>query len=491
MGCYVCHNTLFLFVIDVGCITWLGFGIKCDMENFSLKNLKNKVVHFVGIGGISMSALALMLKRNGVTVQGSNECENDEVKRLQKRGVKVFVGHSKQHLQNVDAVVYSSAIGDDNEELVYARECGILILKRAELLGLIASGYKYVISVAGSHGKTTASAMIAEMFIKVGLKPTVHLGGVLNSLNTNCVIGNKRYFITESCEYKDNYLHLKPDMSIILNIDADHLDYFKTLDGVKESFFKFANNTKVGGVNVVCADDENSKELLSLENVLTFGFDKNANIRAVKVREYKPCYYSFDVCFSGYRLGNVKLNIMGRHNVYNALAVIMVAIAFEIDFCDAKKAIENFSGVKRRCQKICERKGVSIFHDYAHHPKQIDEMVKLGKRMVAKNGGRVIVVFEPHTYSRTKFLIDEFSRSLAGADRVFLLPVYSARENPVMGYDSLKLADETKKHNACVEYLESYDDAFRRVCEDARKGDVVLILGAGTIVGLADMFLIE
>ena len=463
--------------------------IKCNMENFNLKNLKGKLVQFVGIGGISMSALALMLRRHGIGVQGSDESENDEVKKLKKRGVVVFDFHSKENLKNVDVVVFSSAIDDQNEELVFAREQGLMILKRSELLGVIASGYKYVVSIAGSHGKTTASAMIAEMMMKAALKPTVHIGGVLNSINSNHKIGNKKYFVTESCEYKDNFLNLRADVSVILNVDADHLDYFKTLDGVKDSFFKFAKNTKSGGINVVCADDVNSKELAGLENTITFGFDKLANVRARNVKEYKPCYFSFDVYFSGCKLGNIKLNVIGRHNVYNALAAIVVAIAFGIDFCDAKESIENFSGVKRRCQRLGEDDGVRVFHDYAHHPKQIEEMLKVGRGLIKKSGGRLIVVFEPHTYSRTKFLLEEFSKSLAVADEVLLLPVYAAREHPTEGYDSLKLADETKKYNKNVWCLDDYQEAFFKIKQSSKQGDVVMILGAGTIEKLADKFL--
>lgn len=458
------------------------------MENFSLKWLKRKVVHFIGIGGISMSALALMLKANGVFVQGSDETENDEVKKLKKKGVNVFVGHKKSNLKNVDAVVYTSAICDDNEELVEAKKRKLVIIKRSELLGMVAENYKIVISVAGSHGKTTAAAMIAEMMIDAGLKPTVHIGGVVNSLKSNHLIGSKKFFVTESCEYKDNYLFLSPDISVILNIDGDHLDYFGSVDGVKKSFLKFASLTKQGGVNVACADNENSKEILKLENTVSFGLDESADVYAKNIKEYKACHYSFDVFFSGCRLGNIRLDIIGRHNVYNALATIVVGIALGVEFCEIKKSIEKFSGVKRRCQKISCKGGVLVYHDYAHHPKQIESMLKVANTMAGRVNGKVIAVFEPHTYSRTKFLINEFSRSFVSANHVIFAPVYSARELPVMGYDSLKLAAETKKFNKNVEYLETYKEIFVRVKELARPNDVVMILGAGTIDKLADMF---
>lgn len=458
------------------------------MENFDLRFLKDKKVHFIGVGGISMSSLALMLKANRVYVQGSDEVENAEVKRLKSRGVKVFIGHKKSNLDGADVVVYSSAITDDNEELLEAKNRKLLIVKRAELLGMIASFYKTVVSVAGSHGKTTATAMISEILINAGLKPTLHIGGVVNSIKSNHKIGNKKIFVTESCEYKDNFLFINPDISVVLNVDADHLDYFGSLDGVKKSFGKFLKNTKKGGVNIICKDDENLKDFLTNDNVVTFGFDKTADIHAVNVKEYKPCYYSFDVVFFKYKLGNVKLNIIGKHNVLNALASILVGLTLAVDFCDIKKSIENFSGVERRCQKIAEINGATIYHDYAHHPVQIESMMRVAKELTKKNGGKIIAVFEPHTYSRTKFLLEEFAKSFEPADYVIFAPVYSARELPIQGYDSLKLTDETRKYNSNVECIETFSEIKKRVIELADKNDVVLILGAGTIEKLAKMF---
>ena len=458
------------------------------MENFNLKDLKNKKVHFVGIGGISMSCLAMMLKANKIYVQGSDETENAEVKKLQKKGIKIFVGHNEKNVDGMDVVVYSSAITNDNEELVCARRKGLLIIKRAELLGMVASGYKTVVSVAGSHGKTTATAMISEMLLKNDFKPTLHIGGVLNSIHSNHKIGNKKIFVTESCEYKDNFLFLKPDISVVLNVDADHLDYFGNLEGVKNSFLKFAKNTKEGGINIVSFDDKNSSEIANLENSITFGFDKKANVYACKIKEYKPCHYSFDVVFSRFNLGNIKLNILGKHNIFNALACVLVGLALQIDFCDIKDAIENFSGVERRCQLISSKNDILIYHDYAHHPKQIENMLEVSKNIVKKTRGKVIVVFEPHTYSRTKALINEFAKSFETADHVIFAPVYSARELPSAGFDSLKLANETKKRNKNVEHIETFKDIKSRVLSLAKKGDVVMILGAGTIEKLAKMF---
>lgn len=456
------------------------------MENVKLCDLKNKRFHFVGIGGISMSALAWVLMSKGIFVQGSDLSKNDEVKKLESAGVEVFDSHKKENVESANVVVFTSAIDDQNPELVEARNRGLILLKRAELLSMIASENKNVIAVSGSHGKTTTTAMIAEVFEEAGFEPSYQIGGVLCSSNSNFKIGKDNYFIVEACEYKDNFLFLKPDTAVVLNVDSDHLDYFKSLDGVKESFKKFVSKVKSHENVFVCADDKNSNEMIS--EASTFGTLKKSDFCAINIKEYKPCYFSFDVLFKGFKLGNVKLNILGQHNVFNALAVVAVCMSHSIRFEVIKNALENFSGVRRRCELVAEVAGVKIFHDYAHHPKQIEKMVAVGKKLVKKTKGKVVVVFEPHTYSRTKFLIDEFVDALIQADHVLIAPVYSARELPEMGYDSLKLANDCKEKNRMVEHIETYEDIKKRVDEIVGMGDVVLILGAGTIEKLARMW---
>lgn len=458
------------------------------MKELNFNDLKNKKFHFIGIGGISMSGLAFMLAFNKVYVQGSDLSRNQETQKLEKQGVKVFYEHKKENIKNVDIVVYTSAIKEDNEELVEARVDNKIILKRAELLGLIASLYKYVIAISGSHGKTTATAMIAEILMQAKKNPTIHIGGKLNSISSSYKVGGNEFFITEACEYKDNFLYIKPDIAVVLNISADHLDYFKTLEGVKKSFYKFAGSVKKGGISIVSYDDLNLKSLINKDYCATFGLDKSADIYASKIKEYRPGYYSFDVRFSKYKLGNIKLNILGKHNIYNALVSVLISICLGIDFEDTKLALENFSGVERRCQFIKETNGIKIYHDYAHHPEQIEKMIQVGRELVFKNQGRVIVVFEPHTYSRTKFLIEEFVQSFKSADVVIFAPVYSARENQREGFDSLKLLNEVKDFGINAFYFESFDEIKNEVLKISKQNDVVLLLGAGTIEKLAKMF---
>ena len=457
----------------------------CVIKN--IRDLKNKKIHFIGIGGISMSAMAQILKSNKIYVQGSDLSESDEVKILRKKGITIFNNHSENNMSNIDVVVYTSAIKEDNTELRFAIEHNLIILKRAELLGLISKEYKNVIAIAGSHGKTTATAMISEIFVNAGLKPTIHIGGKNNLIKSNYKIGNKKYFITEACEYKDNYLYLKPDVAVILNIDSDHLDYFKTLDGVKNSFKNFANLTTDGGVVFSCLDDVNSDFLRYYDNNSTFGItSKKAEIKATKIKEFAPGRFSFNVIFCGYNLGKIKLNIFGKHNIYNALASILVGLTFDIDFSIIKYTLENFSGVSRRTEYIGQINSANVFHDYAHHPKQIEKMIEMGRELIS-NKGKLYVVFEPHTFSRTKYLIDDFALSLSKSDEIYLAPVYSAREDESEGSSSNELKNVIKKHNKNIQIFSDYFEILNTLNRFVMADDIVLILGAGTIEELARM----
>ena len=458
------------------------------MEKLNLKELKNKKFHFIGIGGISMSALAFILNSNGFFVQGSDEVNGEEVKKLTAKNIKVFIGHHEENVLGADVVVVSSAIHEDNPEYRFAVRNGLMVIGRAALLGAIAESYKNVIAIAGSHGKTTATAMIGEMFIQAGMNPTLHLGGVLKSLGSNCLIGEREYFITENCEYKDNFLYVEPDISVVLNIDKDHLDYFGDLNGVKSSFCKYIKNTKSGGINVICGDDRNSKCLFGLDNSIKFGFGSKNQVYAKSIKEYRAGYYSFDVIFEKCHLGNIKLNVVGKHNILNALACVCVGVVSGIDFEIIKRAIENFSGVKRRCEVVGKVNGAVVFHDYAHHPKQIEKMIAVAKSCKDKKG-KVIVVFEPHTYSRTKYLLKNFAKSFSGADMVILAPVYSAREKESDGLGSKDLLLETKKHVKISVEIDAYKDIAKVIKQVSIKGDIVMVLGAGTIEKLPKLMI--
>jgi len=457
------------------------------MKNYKINDFINKRFHFIGIGGISMSALAQMLKKRKIYVQGSDLADNDEVKILRKKGIKVYNNHSADNLKNIDIIVYSSSIHCDNEELIFAQKNNLIILKRAELLGMIAEEYKTVIAIAGSHGKTTATAMISEMFILAGLKPTVHIGGRDNLIKSNYKIGNKKFFITEACEYMDNYHYIKPDVAVVLNIDEDHLDYFNNLETLKLSFEKFSKNVNSGGVVVCNYDDVNAENIRSYKNSISFGLNKKCDIFASNLKEFEPCKFSFNVYFCGAKLGKIKLNIFGKHNVYNALVCILIGLIFEIDFSIIKKSIENFSGTERRCQRVKDINGGVVIHDYAHHPKQIEKMIEIAIDYVKQSKGKIYTIFEPHTYSRTKMLFNEFSKCFKGSDYVYLLPVYSAREDESLGYNTLKLFDGVKSYNKNVEYFENYENVKNKLNCNFKKCDIALILGAGSIEKLSKL----
>jgi len=449
------------------------------MKKISINDLKNKTVHFIGIGGISMSALAQMLFAKNIKVQGSDESNNKEIEKLKKLGIKIFNKHQKDNVFDVDIIVYSSAINESNPEFIYAKEQRLLILKRAELLAIIASNYKTIISVAGSHGKTTTTALISEIFLNANLNPTLHLGGVLNKVKSNYRIGGNEIFITESCEYKDNFLYLKPDISVILNIDADHLDYFKNIENIKKSFYKFSRNTKQGGVNLICADDDNSQILSKSAKNIKFGLN-NGDFYVKNAKILKNAEYSFDVYFKKNPLGNIKMSLCGKHNIYNILAAVGVGLVYGIDFDIIKSTIESFSGVERRFQYICDINNAKIFHDYAHHPSQIKSVIEIAKSLVSQKG-RIFVFYEPHTYSRTKFLIDDFVKSFIGADYLYLLPAYSAREKESEGFDSDILCAKTKDIKINSKYILTYNEILSEINSKTRGGDIVLILGAGSI----------
>ena len=407
-----------------------------------------------------MSALAQLLFEKGYYVQGSDRHISSNVKNLTKRGVNVFIGHDKNNVGDCNIIVYNYAIQDNNPELVFAKENNLMIMSRAELLGIFASNYKNVIAISGAHGKTTTTAMISEIFLEAKLNPTIHMGGILNKINNNCLLGDDTLFITEACEYKDSFLSLKSSVGVILNIANEHLDYFKNFDNIKKSFGKFASNSEIA----IC---ENS---LKIDNSITFGVGgryKAGNI------VFGKKYTRFEVIKDGEKYFNVMLKAYGRHNVNNALASIAVADIFKIDKKVIKRALRNFGGVKRRFEVI--KNSPFIIHDYAHHPDEIKSVIKSLKEIYK---GKITVVFQPHTYTRTKKLMSEFVESLSLADRVLIYKTYSAREkydkrgSARYLYDKLNVAGVKSKYYLSMKTLAS-DIKYKKGC--------TLVLGAGNI----------
>ena len=430
-------------------------------------------IYFIGIGGISLSALAMLCLSEGISVSGSDRESNSITEHLSRLGIKIFVGHNAKNINNVDLVVYSSAISDDNEELVYAREKGIENMERAEFLGMVSSGYQKVIAIGGVHGKTTTTGMMASVFMQAGLNPTVHIGGESKNFGSNIKIGGKEYFITEACEYRESFLKLKPDTAIILNIEEDHPDYYKNLQMILNAFDNFALNSK----NVVIG--ERYKSLISNKNVTTFSLSGNSNYYVTNIVCLKNGT-AFSVIKNGKYYARVFIKLFGRHNVYNALSVIAVSEYYGISKKDIIDGLYNFNGIKRRFEYWGKKGKSVIFHDYAHHPTEIISTIKTAKEYFNKP---IICFFQPHTYSRTKRLFSDFVSSFCMCEKIYILPTYPAREKSCDGYSGLYLAKNIIKKGDNCEYVKKFESASK-IINSTSKDAVVLILGAGDIYKL-------
>lgn len=447
-----------------------------------------KKVHFVGVCGVSLSALAVLAKDLGAEVSGS-DLLGDERKAawLRERGIKVFVGHSWVNAVGADIIVFSSAIGEDNPELVYAKKIGIRILKRAEFLGEIADGYEIVIAIAGSHGKTTTTAMLAKILIDYGLNPTVHIGGEYSFIGGNVRIGGRKIFVTEACEYKNNFLFLSPTISVVLNVEPDHLDFFKSFDRVKSGFYHFIKNTSNKGLAVINADD---KDIVCpiLKNRLTFSLENKGDICAVNLELNDDGTYSFDYLIDGWIGGKIKLSVCGRHNVFNALAAMLVAESLGVPFEKISKSLSEFNGVDRRFQLVGKINGANIIIDYAHHPTEIKASIETAKTWTK---GKVVAIFQPHTYTRTQAFFNEFVSSLSCADKSAIFKIYPAREPEILGvtHCALARAGQAEGLDCCA--LDDYGALVSYILGVAEAGDTVLLLGAGDFVKVVDELMFD
>ena len=443
-----------------------------------------KKIHIIGIGGISLSGIALILKSLGKEVTGTDRHLSMTTKSLENKGIKVVKDFCEEFVKQADLVVYTSAITEKDDDFNFAKKYNKKTMSRAELLGELTKDF-YTISIAGSHGKTTATALIGYIFSCANKNPTIHAGGIMNNTNSSVVVGQGKYFITEACEYKDSFLHLKNDISIILNEDADHLDYFKNEVNYYKSFQNFANNTKKNGVLIINNDNcKLNKKELNL-NIFTYGIDKKADLQAKNLQMLDNGCWQFEVFYLGLSFGQIKLGILGKHNIYNALCAVAVGIICQIPLAILKSAIENFKGVKRRLEFITDLNGAVIIHDYAHHPKEIISSINTCKDLGKK---RLITIFQPHTYSRTRDLYYEFCSSFKESDEVWLLPIYPAREKPLPKITSLFLAKGIKNYNKKVRYFSNFEKCFSFINKIADKDCLFLIVGAGDIEELAYKF---
>lgn len=432
-----------------------------------------KRVHMIGIGGSGMCPLAEILHAKGYTVTGSDHNESDPLKRVKALGIPVFMGHSAANVENAQLVVYSAAIPKDNPELVAAAEKGIPTMERSHLLGALTRHYDNVIGVCGTHGKTSVTSMITQILLLNKMEPNAVIGGKLPLINSNGVVGSSETLVCESCEFVDTFLQMSPDVSVLLNIDNDHLDYFKTMENLVASFRKFVAMSKTVYVN---GDDELSLravEGLPLD-VITFGLDPK-NDYAAKNLSVGRYGLAFDVVSNGQTLTRMEMHIPGKHNVMNGLAAFAVCHRMGVSPEGIRDAVEKFTGAGRRFEFLGRYNGFTLADDYAHHPTEIRATLTAAKELDYK---RVMVVFQPFTYSRTALLKDEFVEALSIADEVLLTPIMAAREVNTYGIASEQLAE--KIPNATVvsaDFGEIADEILSR----AQAGDIVLTMGGGDI----------
>jgi len=445
-------------------------------------------IHFVGIGGIGMSGIAELLLNLGYTVSGSDLRLSDITQRLEALGGTVFEGHKADQIENADVVVVSSAINETNPEVGAALRQSIPVIPRAEMLAELMR-LKYSVAVAGAHGKTSTTSLVASVLDAGGLDPTVVIGGKLKSTQTNALLGQGDYIVAEADESDGSFLKYSPAIAVVTNIDREHLDFYKDLDDIKSVFLSFLDRIPFYGLAVLCLDNEAVQDLIPRvrRRFTTYGMSPQADLQAVNVTG-KGLSSRFDVLHQGEALGRITLNLPGQHNVSNALASIAVGLELGIAFKKIKAALDKVEGVQRRLEIKGKIKDVPVLDDYGHHPTEIKTTLDaLGQGWP---GMRKVVVFQPHRYSRTKALFDDFTRSFYQADVLLVLPIYAASEIPIEGVDSRKLCDSILAHgHKDVRFVEDIDAAVGLLAELIVPGDVVLTLGAGNVYQVGERLL--
>lgn len=449
-------------------------------------NLKpNSKIHFIGIGGVSMSSLAEITNENGYVVSGSDINKSTLTDRLEKDGVKIYIGQKAENIQNPDLVVYTAAISKDNNEYKAALTSGAPVIERSVFLGELMKSYTHNCCVSGTHGKTTTTAMLSLIMLNTNLDPTILVGGEVKELGSNYKIGSSNMLITESCEYVESFLKFYPETAIINNIEEDHLDYFKDLNHIKSSFNKFAKLVPPSGVVIGNGMDKNVRDVLKdIEVVKYFGTDSDCDYIATNISYDNKGFGSYDFYEKSNFICHIKLNVPGEHNVLNSLAAAALALHHKCSISAIQKGLEQFKGTGRRFEFKGSYNGADVFDDYAHHPTEIMTTLKTAKE---KATGRVIAVFEPHTYTRTITLFDKFASAFYDADKVILADIYAAREKDEGVVSSDMLADALIRNGVDAQNLHTLENIAKHLHEIIEPNDIILTIGAGTITKLADL----
>lgn len=456
------------------------------MINLNIDLLNYKRIHFIGIGGVSMSGLAKILISQNCNVSGSDNMDSDTTKELVSLGAKIFIGHSDKNISIPDLIIYTDAISSDNPELVYANSLDIPVLDRGTFLGQLMKTYSQSIAVAGTHGKTSTTGVLSHIFSESHFDPTILIGGYLKQLHGNIRISSKKnLLITEACEYKGNILKFFPSIGIILNIDADHLDYYKSLSEIVDTFKEFANSIPKEGYLVINSDDPNSKTVIGdcICNIVTFGIKTQSKYQAVDIQFNADGKTQFTLLVNGTQKYNVNLNITGNHNIYNVLAGIAAAHSSGLDIEYAISQVLEFTGANRRLDFKGSFNGTDVIDDYAHHPTEIKATLSALKNLNYKN---IFCVFQPHTYTRTKSLLDEFSLSFFDADKVIITNIYAAREKDTGIVHSKHLVDKLLEKKVDVLLIEDFKDIENYLLENVKSGDLIVTMGAGNVFEIGE-----
>lgn len=446
-------------------------------------------IHFIGIGGISMSGLAHILLKEGFTISGSDSSKSELTSQLKELGANIYFGQRASNITaDIELIVYTAAIKADNPELSAAKDLNIPVLTRAQLLGQIMSNYNISVGVSGTHGKTTTTSMLSEIMIEGSLDPTISIGGILNRINGNIRVGSSPYFITEACEYTNSFLSFKPTIGIILNIGADHLDFFKDIDDIRNSFRLYAENIPSHGTLVINGNIENLNcfsENLECK-ILTFGNKDSNNFSPTNISYDNFACGSYDLLIDGKFSTHITLKVPGEHNILNSLAAIAAAVEMNIPMDTIKDGLDSYTGTERRFQYKGKISGVTIIDDYAHHPDEIIASLNTAKNYIHN---KTWCVFQPHTYTRTKSLLKEFAAALSISDEIILADIYAARETNEFGVSSKDLQKELELLGKKSHYFRSFDEIENFLLLNCEKDDLLITMGAGDIAKVGNSLL--
>lgn len=446
-------------------------------------------VHFIGIGGISMSGLAEILLEEGFTISGSDARESDLTRKLEASGATIFYGQRAANIiPGIDLVVYTAAIHEDNEEFAQAKAQGLAMLSRAELLGQIMDNYGQSIAVAGTHGKTTTTSMVSQILLTADADPTITVGGILPAIGGNLRVGSSDVFISEACEYTNSFLHFRPKYSVILNVEAEHLDFFKDLEDIRRSFRAFSGNTLRSGATIINAEIDNWQALVEdqPQQIVTYGFEPSCDFYAENVRYDEKACACFTAMHGGSAVAEIALHVPGRHNVSNALAAIALASTMGLAPDAIADGLRAFSGANRRFEYKGCVDGVTVIDDYAHHPTEIRATLTAAANYPHE---RLVLVFQPHTYSRTKIFLQDFAEVLSLADVIVLADIYAAREQNTYGISSKDILALLLERGKEAYYFPSFEEIEKFLLKNCMNHDLLITMGAGNVADIGEAIL--